>query len=68
MTAHVGSDHAITPVPGSARQLDGQPASLLNPAHYPVEALCIECGRPIRVERYYLADWRHIERFTTPRA
>jgi hypothetical protein len=47
---------------------DGQAASLLNPAHYPVEALCLECGQPVRCERYYLAEWRHIERFTIPRA
>ncbi len=61
-------DHDITPVAGSARQLDGTPANLTRPLDFPVEAVCRECGRPIRVERYYLAEWRHIERFTTPGA
>jgi hypothetical protein len=56
--------HAITPLRGSARQLDGTPADLNRPVHYPVEAICLECGQPIRCERYFLAPWAHIARFT----
>ena len=57
----VTNGHEITPKPGTARRVrDGEPASLLNPADYPVEAICIVCGQPIRTERYYLAEWRHI--------
>jgi hypothetical protein len=57
-----GRSHEILPQPGSARRVrDGQPADLRNPAHYPAVAVCKVCGRRIRCERYYLAEWRHIE-------
>jgi hypothetical protein len=58
--------HDITPVRGSARQLDGTPADLTRPMSYPVEALCLECGQPIRCERWFLCSWVHIERFSNP--
>ncbi len=45
--------HAITPLAGSIR--DGAPADLTKPTDYPIEAVCLECGQPIRCERYYLA-------------
>jgi hypothetical protein len=61
------SNHDITPVKGSARGLDGTPADLLDFRDYPCEALCLECGRPIRVERYWFDDWVHIARFSNPR-
>ena len=48
---NTSTGHDITPVKGSARQLDGTPADLTRPSHYPIEALCLECGRPIRCER-----------------
>jgi hypothetical protein len=54
--------HEITPEPGTARRVrDGQPADLLNPAHYPAIAVCKVCGRRIRCERWLLSEWRHIE-------
>jgi len=53
--------HEILPVPGSARQLDGSPADLTRPLDYPVEAVCSECGQPVRCERWFLGDWYHIE-------
>ena len=54
-------DHEIVPEPGTARRVrDGEPASLLNPADYPAEAICLACGQPIRNERFYLSEWRHI--------
>ena len=67
--AQTTSEHAITPVRGSARQLDGTPADLLNPADYPVEAICLECGQPVRCAQYFhlgtaCPDWIHIEQFT----
>ena len=31
---------------------------------YLVEALCLECGRPVRCERYYFSAWVHIDRFS----
>jgi hypothetical protein len=56
-------DHEIIPEPGTARRVrDGEPASLLNPADYPAEATCLVCSRPIRNERFYLSEWRHIAR------
>jgi len=64
MLAELHSDHEIIPLPGSARQLDGTPADLTRPLDYPCEALCRECGRPVRCDRWLLAEWRHIDRFT----
>lgn len=53
-------DHEIVPEPGSARRVrSGEPADLKNPLHYPVGAVCIACGQPIRTERWLLAEWRH---------
>jgi hypothetical protein len=53
--------HEIIPEPGSAlRVRDGEPADLTKPSHYPVVAVCLACGRPIRTERWLLAEWRHI--------
>jgi hypothetical protein len=54
--------HEIIPEPGSARRVrDGEPADLTLPTHYPVAAFCKTCGRPIRTERWLLADWYHTE-------
>jgi hypothetical protein len=61
VAACAGHGHEITPKPGTARRVrDGEPASLLNPADYPVEAICIACGQPVRTERWLLGEWRHI--------
>jgi hypothetical protein len=68
MLAAARSEHHITPVKGSARQLDGTPADLTRPLDYPAEALCLECGRPVRAERYYFSEWVHIARFSNPPA
>jgi hypothetical protein len=58
---NVTNGHEITPKPGTARRVrDGEPASLLNPADYPAEAVYIVCGQLIRIERWLLAEWRHI--------
>jgi hypothetical protein len=48
------------------RQLDGTPANLTRPIDCPVEALCLECGQPIRCERWFLGGWAHIARFSNP--
>jgi hypothetical protein len=65
--ACVTDDHEIIPEPGSARRVrDGQPARLTSPLDYPAEAVCQVCGQPIRIERYYFSEWRHIDRFTNP--
>jgi hypothetical protein len=32
---------------------------LLNPLDYPVTAVCLACGRPIRVERMMYSEWKH---------
>jgi hypothetical protein len=56
------SDHDITPVAGSARRVrDGEPADLTRPAHYPVEAVCMVCGQPVRCERWLLSAWYHLD-------
>jgi hypothetical protein len=59
--------HDITPVKGSARRVrDGTPADLTSLLGYPAEALCLECGQPIRTERYWFSKWIHITRFSAP--
>ena len=61
MLACVTDDHEIIPGPGSARRVrDGQPAGLTRVTDYPVEAICLVCGQPIRCERWLLAEWRHL--------
>ena len=61
------TSHEIIPEPGSARRVrDGEPADLRNPHHYPAEAVCLTCGQPIRCERWFLSEWRHIDRFSIP--
>jgi hypothetical protein len=57
-------DHDPAPLPGSCRQLDGSEPDLSRPSHYPVEAVCLICGQPVRCERWFRAPWRHVERFT----
>jgi hypothetical protein len=64
----VSNGHEITPVAGSAHQVDGSPADLTSPLDFPAEALCLECGQPIRCERWFLSEWRHIDRFSIPPA
>jgi hypothetical protein len=59
--------HAITPVRGSARRVrDGAMADLTRPRDYPCEAVCLECGGPIRCERFFLCEWVHVARFSLP--
>jgi hypothetical protein len=40
----------------AARQLDRSPAALNMPMDYPAEALCLKCGQPIRVKRWFLSE------------
>jgi hypothetical protein len=60
------SDHDITPRLGTAYTLTGLRASLLEPGDYPVEAVCLECGRPIRCEQYFHGEWYHFDRDEPP--
>jgi hypothetical protein len=63
---NTNASHEITPVAGSARQLDGAPADLTSPLDFPAEALCLKCGHPIRCERWFLGNWWHIDQFSVP--
>lgn len=54
------TDHRIEPVKDSWYTRLGKPAKLLNTAHYPIEAVCLECSRPIVVQ-HFLGDWTHFE-------
>ena len=62
------TEHAITPRLDTAYSMKGAntglPANLLNPFHYPVEAVCEECGQMIRCEHFYSSDggWEHLGR------
>jgi hypothetical protein len=60
----LSSDHDITPAKGSIRQADsGEPGSLFNPFHYPLVAVCMECGRDIRIDRNSITDeWYHVDK------
>lgn len=54
--------HALTPQLGTATEVrTGMTTDLLHPAHYPVEAFCLECGGLIRSEDYF-SGWVHIDR------
>jgi hypothetical protein len=54
------SVHAV--LPRSARRVrDGQPAALTRPSDYPITTVCMVCRQAIRCERFYLAEWRHVE-------
>jgi hypothetical protein len=66
VVVNTSTSHDITPVKGSARKLDGTPADLRNPHDYPVEAVCVECGQPIRCGHWLTGTWRHIERISNP--
>lgn len=60
-------DHAAVPQEGSAYSAGeqpntGQPASLLNPHHYPIEGICVTCGEVIRCERLLQSGWVHTGR------
>ncbi len=54
----------LIPVAGSAPKVDRTPADLTRPLDYPCEALCLECGEPVRCERWFTGTWVHIERFS----
>lgn len=56
------TQHQYPPLRASSarRVRDGLPADLRDPCDYPAEALCLVCGQPIRCDRFYLAEWRHI--------
>jgi hypothetical protein len=53
--------HIATPQQGSyVRESDGQPASLLSDADYPVTAVCARCSGPIRLARKLQMEWWHV--------
>lgn len=54
--------HAITPQKDTAYTVTGLKADLLDPRDYPVEAVCLECGRPVRRNKYMFAEWFHFQR------
>lgn len=54
------AEHDITPKFGTIRRaITGEPTNGLRPMEFPLVAICAECGRTIRIERYFLADWVH---------
>lgn len=58
--------HEVVPQPGTVYSVGPAnaacPASLLNALHYPVEAVCMACGKRIVCDRMVLGRWRHEER------
>jgi hypothetical protein len=55
-------EHVITPKYGSIRDSEGKPSWGLHPYDFPVTAVCLECSLPIRLEKYYFAEWSHVIR------
>jgi hypothetical protein len=57
--------HKVTPVPGSVVKTKpgfrGAPADLMDPQHYPVEAIDVECGEIVHSE-HIRAGWTHTGR------
>lgn len=58
-------EHEIVPQVASAFSMygmnAGRLANLNNSTHYPVEALCADCGEVIETDHFY-AEWRHTGR------
>lgn len=46
-------DHDARPDPTTARRRGDLPASLKDMNDYPVNAMCADCGQPVRAESYY---------------
>ena len=55
--------HVPEPIKDSWYTIYGMPAELNKPWDYPVEAVCIHCGKSIKSETY-MAMWEHFERVT----
>jgi hypothetical protein len=60
MTLAGTGDHPITPMYLTMRDKNGEPTSGLHPSDFPVTAVCLECGLPVRCEHYYFAEWHHV--------
>jgi hypothetical protein len=57
----MSEDHDIVPKPGTVRrERDGKPGSLLRPLDYPLIAECISCGKWVRIQRWFQAEWTHV--------
>jgi hypothetical protein len=56
-----GSDHTIEPVKDSWYTQGGLRANLFRPDHYPIQAVCSVCSRPI-LAKSFLQDWMHFSR------
>lgn len=63
MGPHAPRGHEIVPKPGTVYSIGpsraGREADLRNSLHYPVEALCAECGERVTCDGYLLGRWRH---------
>jgi hypothetical protein len=53
------TEHTAIPLGPFTREQDGEPASLLCDADYPVAGECKICHGPIRLARVMQMDWRH---------
>jgi len=62
LTASDQAGHEITPRKGSMHHaVTGEPVTGLHPAlDYPIVAVCLVCGRVIRLERFFLCSWVHV--------
>jgi hypothetical protein len=57
----VESSHKAEPIAGSFYTRLGRPANLFRSDHYPVEAVCSVCSKPIVVESF-LREFSHFSR------
>lgn len=60
--------HPVQPQVGTTvRETDGQPASLMKAADYPVLGDCMGCGCRIRLQQFNSPAWTHVEHATAER-
>ena len=56
--------HEAQPSPPTIRSAGpataGRVTTGLEPALYPLEALCMICGRPVSIDRFFLGNWEHV--------
>jgi hypothetical protein len=63
-------EHEIQPNPRIIRSINprfaGRPTDGMDATLYPLRGLCLVCGRPVRIQTYFLGSWVHVEGDSPP--
>ena len=63
-------EHEIQPNPRTIRSINprfaGRPTDGMDATLYPLSGLCLVCGRPVTIERYFLGEWVHVDEGDSP--